>query len=250
MDGRNYRHIEVQKELAEKGLSPEVRLVECAHLSKDELGEFERLQISYWKNLIGKRLTNIGHGGAGFNINWDKELCERLSKIKQDFFSSNESADTRNKLSQSKKEFYSGLEGEQRRADQGKRKSEFYETEEGFELRKAQSEQQREIKLAYHTTDAGKAAAKNHSNFMINFFQTEEGKVIRERKRAQASDQCKGAGNPAAKMTEETAQAILDTVGGTHTSVARKFGVSRERVSSIRNRKSWRHLTPSRDKAG
>ena len=47
-----------------------------------------------------------------------------------------------------------------------------------------------------------------------------------------------------AKITEETAQMILDFVG-THAAAAREFNVSYDIAFSIRKRTSWKHLQPS-----
>lgn len=54
-----------------------------------------------------------------------------------------------------------------------------------------------------------------------------------------------GCENGFAKLTEEQAQAILDS-SGTHIEAAQRFGVSYATVSMIRARKSWRHLSPAR----
>ena len=82
MTPRNYRYEEALLEIDENNARVEVKTVECSWLNKEELGELERLQISYFKDLIGDRLTNIHPGGFGILIDWDDAMRERHSKIR------------------------------------------------------------------------------------------------------------------------------------------------------------------------
>jgi hypothetical protein len=77
MKNRNINHLKIQKELAAKGLQPEIRLVECSHLSFTELEQFETLQIAYWRNLIGNRLVNLLPGGNCFTSALGKIIQNR-----------------------------------------------------------------------------------------------------------------------------------------------------------------------------
>jgi hypothetical protein len=61
---RNPHHGHVVNKLENTGYSVDVR-IQAWDLSKDELCELEPLQISYWRALIGDRLTNISLGGEG-----------------------------------------------------------------------------------------------------------------------------------------------------------------------------------------
>lgn len=81
MRDRNPNHISVQKELELKGLEPEVRLIECAHLTDVELGQLEYFQISYWKDLIGDRLTNILPGGISIWNNMSDDGRTNMGRL-------------------------------------------------------------------------------------------------------------------------------------------------------------------------
>jgi hypothetical protein len=82
---RSDDHLRIQKEIKAAGGSVEVRLIECAHLSDEELDELETLQIAYWKDLIGDRLVNKAKGGrknSGFS--WSEEMrITQSEKIKE-----------------------------------------------------------------------------------------------------------------------------------------------------------------------
>ena len=63
-------------------------------------------------------------------------------------------------------------------------------------------------------------------------------------RRKEQSNRMAGEGHHNAKISQETAQLILDAEG-TKASIARKFGVSVYIVQDIKWRKSWKHLKPS-----
>jgi hypothetical protein len=69
------------KNIYSQGLAPETRLVECSHLNKVEISQLEKLQIAYWRDLIGERLTNQTAGGEGALQEWTEELCTKHSEI-------------------------------------------------------------------------------------------------------------------------------------------------------------------------
>jgi hypothetical protein len=58
-----------------------------------------------------------------------------------------------------------------------------------------------------------------------------------------------GSKHPSAKISEDTAQKILDFVG-THAEASKEFKVSYGIAIQIRNRKTWKHLTPTRSDTG
>lgn len=81
MSNRSDDHIAIQDDLASKGLATEVRLIECSHLTDDELDTLEALQIVYWKDLIGDRLVNKAKGGRmGLGFGWSDEMRKRQSE--------------------------------------------------------------------------------------------------------------------------------------------------------------------------
>lgn len=47
---------------------------------KNELCELEKLQILYWRNKIGKRLTNIAPGGEGYVPSWTDETRLKMGE--------------------------------------------------------------------------------------------------------------------------------------------------------------------------
>jgi hypothetical protein len=80
---RSGEHLRVQEEVKAAGGSVEVRLIECSHLSDDELDELETLQISYWKDLIGERLVNKSKGGrTSWGFCWPDESKRKYSEFK------------------------------------------------------------------------------------------------------------------------------------------------------------------------
>jgi hypothetical protein len=84
MDGRNEKHTQFQEEIKANGAKIEVRLVECDHLTKPELGDFETLQIVYWKDLIGDRLANKALGGFGLHMDWnDPDFYNKFCQIQK-----------------------------------------------------------------------------------------------------------------------------------------------------------------------
>lgn len=85
MYGREKNHLKVQEELKEKGLFPEIRIQATIDwMTKEELGELERSQIKYWKDLIGDRLTNISPGGYGYIHSWTaEEKAAQSKKLKE-----------------------------------------------------------------------------------------------------------------------------------------------------------------------
>jgi hypothetical protein len=236
MDGRNYRHIEVQKELAEKGLSPEVRLVECAHLSREDLGVFERLQIDYWRDLIGERLTNMAKGGRGIDVIWDAELRERARNSKNDFYSSEEGDIWRIAQSAARKQFLASQEGREWQKKQTKKRQEFMGSPEG----QAMCDSISKSWDAFLSTPEGEVWRKNQSAKKQSFYESPEGELWRKAN----SERNTGENHPNSNITKEIAQAVLDFVG-THAEASRKFNIPYVNIQNIRNRITWRHLTPS-----
>jgi hypothetical protein len=148
MDGRNDDHISIQNELNEKGIFPEVRLVECEHLSRRELGALEILQIAYWRDLIGDRLVNKTLGGEGIHIDWTEERRQEHSELMQQYG---------DYISEKKIEWWAVDENKEKT-----RKSllEFYKTDFGKELSKSKGEKHSIYMSAFHQTDAGRDAAR------------------------------------------------------------------------------------------
>lgn len=88
MSNRNSAHLKVQEELKLKNLKPHVK-IQAYGLTKEELFELEKMQISYWKNLIGSRLSNIHPGGnSGDGIKWSENSKNNQSKRMKDFHNS------------------------------------------------------------------------------------------------------------------------------------------------------------------
>jgi hypothetical protein len=237
MKDRNYRHMNVQEELATKGLSPEVRLVECSHLSREDLGEFERLQIDYWRDLIGDRLTNIAKGGRGIDVIWDDELRERASNSKNDFYSSEEGDIWRREQSVARQEFLASEEGKEWQKRQTKKRQDFMDSPEGQAMCDSISESWR----AFLSTPEGEVWRKNQSATKKAFYETPEGELWRK----ENSERNTGENHPNSNISKEIAQEVLDFVG-THAEASRKFNIPYGNIQNIRNRVTWRHLTPSK----
>jgi hypothetical protein len=148
MNDRGDDHILVQNELNEKGLCPEIRLVECEHLTRRELGAFEILQIAYWRDLIGDRLVNKTLGGEGIHIDWTDERRQEHSELMQQYGEH---------ISTKKIEWWSVDENKEKT-----RKSllDFFQTDYGKKLVQIRAEKQSKNRTAFFQTDAGKALAK------------------------------------------------------------------------------------------
>lgn len=99
MFDRNPWHLAVQEELSAKGLEPEVR-IQAWDMPKKELLELEPLQIAYWKELIGDRLTNVAKGGEGVRIDWTDELCEQQSERMTEFYQTPEGQDALRRMAE------------------------------------------------------------------------------------------------------------------------------------------------------
>ena len=56
---RNKHYGRIISKLRKSGLKPEVKIM-ASNLTKKEALELEVSQISYWRRIIGKRLTKIG----------------------------------------------------------------------------------------------------------------------------------------------------------------------------------------------
>lgn len=141
MNHRNRRHISVQEELFEKGLVAEVK-IQAEDLNKYELCELEKLQISYWRDLIGDRLKNMHAGGVwedGFNDD-DREV---ISQTLIDYYNSPEGEIAKNKLRVFQKEhrpkFINSPKGEAWRKSESLRMTSFYETDAGDQFKIEQS---------------------------------------------------------------------------------------------------------------
>lgn len=65
---RNVHYNRIINKLRSNGLEPEIK-IQASNLTKDEALQLEIYQISYWRDLIGKRLTNITDGGDNPPIN-------------------------------------------------------------------------------------------------------------------------------------------------------------------------------------
>lgn len=188
MDGRHPDHVCVQKALAEEGLSVEVRLIECGHLSDSELGELEVLQIAYWKDMIGDRLVNKAKGGEGFNIDWNEHLRDQHRKIRGDFLESPEGKIWSENHSSFLDGYWNGPQGRTNRETHSELKKSFYETDAGEacieKIRASVSaitttaesrEATRKTKTEFYATEKGRKTCEQISNALIEFFQTSEG---------------------------------------------------------------------------
>ena len=237
------------------GKEPEVRLIECSHLSDEELDELEILQIAYWKDLIGDRLTNVAKGGrTGWGFAWSEEMCLAHSATMTEYYQTEKGLATRQKLSekataQAESEGFAALSA---------RRKKFYESPEGKECAKLIGERKR----AFNQTKEGKSslekagkkiseALKTSDKFWDRVqkqkesYNSTEGQKKKEEFIALMSKCNKGSGNPNSNISEELAQSILDFVGP-HAEAARKHGVSYATAYFIRKRTSWKHLTPSK----
>ena len=107
---------------------PEVRLIECSHLNDEELDELETLQISYWRDLIGDRLTNRAKGGRmGWGFAWSDKMKEEQSKRIKLAMSADE---VREVVSKGLQAYYQTPEGRKQAVKHGKYLSELYGTDE------------------------------------------------------------------------------------------------------------------------
>lgn len=69
---RNPYHGNIVAKLKENNFEVDVR-IQAWDLNKEELCELEIMQIAYWRDLIGNRLTNISQGGEGLR-EWTEEM--------------------------------------------------------------------------------------------------------------------------------------------------------------------------------
>lgn len=80
---RNKHYKRIVNKLHLLGLHPEIKIqADLNWITKKELCELETAQIKYWRNLIGKNLTNIAPGGEGVR-EWTLEMREDLKKTLQ-----------------------------------------------------------------------------------------------------------------------------------------------------------------------
>jgi hypothetical protein len=144
MDDRSDDHLIVQDEVTKNGGQVEVRLVECAHLTKKELGQFECLQIAYWRELIGDRLVNGTLGGEGIHIDWTEERRQEHSELMQQYG---------DHISEKKIEWWGVPENKEktRQSILG-----FYQTDYGKETAKSNGLKISKAKKIFYQTDAGK----------------------------------------------------------------------------------------------
>ena len=221
MDKRHPKHIDVQLELSEKGLSPEVRIQAKADwLTREVLCEIEPLQIKYWKDLIGDRLINIAKGGEGISIDWTDELKARLSEIMTDF--------------------YKTPEGKQA-IEKSREKNTGRKQPEGW------GEKSIQWKLGNKSRTGMLGTRLGHTTPLeVRGKQSESATLRMSTEEGKQSASKGGRKGSVAKWgdTEGRAQMILDFEGSIHDCAA-KFGVSISLVRNIRNRKTWRHLTPT-----
>ena len=156
------------------GRSPETRLVECPHLTKAELSQLEKLQITYWRDLIGNRLTNKTAGGEGALQEWTEELCDRQRQILTDYAKTPDGLRWRKNISEKLKEFYATENGKKSREQQKITREAFYSSPEG-ELSK---EIQREKRKKFLSSAQGQKFCEKVSRNNREFYQSERGKEV------------------------------------------------------------------------
>jgi len=112
---RNPHHGNIVAKLKENNFEVDVR-IQAWDLNKEELCELEVMQIAYWRDLIGNRLTNIAQGGEGLR-QWTDEMKEKLSAKKIKMLNDPIlGASIRKKLSEARKSyFYDPNFGKERR---------------------------------------------------------------------------------------------------------------------------------------
>jgi hypothetical protein len=284
LSNRNEDHIKVQKELVEKGLDPEIRIIDCPSLSKKDLHQLERYQIVYWKDLVGDRLTNKANGGQGVHSEWTQEMreaqrqrmfdflqteageayCKAHSVRTKDYLSNLDEEDWEefcDKVSEGMKRYYASEAGYIRREEDRQRKLDFYASEEGqirreeyrqrglalyaSEEGQIRREEDRQRKLDFYASEEGERLKTKDRNRMLSVYASDKGVV----RRKADSERIRGGKNPGAKTSEFVAQSILDFLG-THEEAAEIYNVPIRRARAIRERKTWKHLIPTRSDTG
>jgi hypothetical protein len=179
------------------GKEPEVRLIECSHLTDEELDELEILQIAYWKDLIGERLTNVAKGGRmGWGFAWSEEMCARQSIIMTEYYQTEKGQESIRNGSKTKQDFFNSEEGKDFIAELREHLILFYQTEEGRKsaLRNRASqlamlttpegqerlERQKQSLREYLESPQGVAQREKDSREKIEFYSSEEGKIARD----------------------------------------------------------------------
>ena len=251
MKDRGSDHVKIQNEIKDNGASIEVRLIECSHLSDDELDEFETLQIAYWKDLIGDRLVNKAKGGrVGWGFAWSDEMRDEQSRAMTEFYATKQGKTVLESGIETQRKFWASEEGKKRSEFISQTKKEFYASQEGQAALSSMKKKMAEIK--------GSPKARQEMRDLKNeHYQTEDGKVTKE-KMSESKHAFYGTDNGfnfkkmmceiRSCVDQETAQKILDFVGR-HSDCSRKFDVPYSTVKKIRNRYTWKHLTPSSQKS-
>lgn len=161
MSDRNDDHLRIQEELAAKGLSPEVKVIDCSWLLDEELGELESLQIAYWKDFIGDRLVNRAKGGEGFNIDWDADMRERHRVWRKNFISSEDGKVWSENHSEFMDGYWNGERGEENRSAHSNLLVEFYSTEKGRKIIEETRPKNSAGLKAFASTEEGKKSYKD-----------------------------------------------------------------------------------------
>lgn len=199
LDNRSDDHIELQAQIKSARGSVEVRLVECSQLTRKELCELEKMQIAYWKYLIGYRLVNGTLGGEGIHIDWTEERRQEHAELMQNYGSI---------ISEKKIEWWAVPENKEKTRNS---LLAFFQTDYGKELVKLKGITHSERMTAFYRTDEGKETARligigvkenrnfpewkeRNPNFELKigstlraFAQTEEGRKSYERRRPNIS---------------------------------------------------------------
>ena len=118
----------------------------------------------------------------------------------------------------------------------------YYNSPEGKIAKNKLSIFQKELRPKFINSPRGQQWRKNESSRMNLFYETPEGRKFK----AEQSIRMQGENHPCAKISEKTAQDILD-FNGTHKEAAEKYGVSYNRARLIRTRKQWKHLKPTKN---
>lgn len=177
MRHRNEKHLAVQRELNNLGLSPEVRVHEFKEIPLDCLGNLETLMIAHWRAHIGDRLTNITPGGV--NWNWTDELKKLHSEKSIAFYKTEQGREVSKRRTQKLIEFNQtkiGIEKRKRaaqlsaeklkgvtRPNSGEILKTFFMSEKGKATLKKAAAKRRETMVDKYKTHDGKIRAKNHS---------------------------------------------------------------------------------------
>ena len=260
------------------GKEPEVRLIECSHLTDEELDELEIMQIAYWKDLIGDRLTNVAKGGRmGWGFAWSKDMCERHSVTMTEYYKTEKGQASVRKQTETMNVLYASDRGKEIIGRIAETLVNYYQTPAGIETAEAIGRKisvtlaalhaspegeivrdkiavsARKSKLEFYQTERGQKVAVEqgelHSQRLIAWYKTPAGLENRAVRSARMENQSKGAGNPSATISEETAQKILD-FEGSHKDAAKLYGVSNAVVYQIKTRRRWKHLTPTCPETG